>query len=72
MSLKIRLAKTKTARVFRIVVGETRSKRDGKAIDILGNATLSKTPQVKIDNQKYQKWLLKGAKPTKSVQKLLK
>jgi len=50
MSLKIRLAKTKTARVFRIVVGETRSKRDGKAIDILGNATLSKTPQVKIDN----------------------
>ncbi len=72
MSLKIRLAKTKNDKAFRVVVAEVRSKRNGKTIDSLGNVVFSKPPLITIDAEKYKKWLSLGAQPTKSLKKILK
>lgn len=74
MSLKIRLSrKGSLVNFFRIVVSEARSKRDGKTIDVLGSCNLkTDSPQIKIDEKKYQEWLNKGAKPTEALKKLLK
>lgn len=66
MSLKIRLAKTKNNTTkYRIVVAETRSKRDGKIVDIIGSPD-------KINQTKLKKWLSVGAEMTKAVMKLNK
>lgn len=74
MSLKIRLAKNRTsAKSFRIVVSEARSKRDGKTVDVLGFCSpKTNPPKARIDRKKYQEWRARGAIPTEAVQKLLK
>jgi len=73
MSLKIRLSKSKRSSLtYKIVVCETRSKRDGKTIDLLGYYNPQITPpMISIDEKKYQEWLTKGARPTKIIQKLV-
>jgi len=75
MTVKIRLAKTskKGSSIFRIVVVPTRSKRDGQCIDSLGlyDSTLN-PPVLKIDKEKYQEWIKKGAKPSTGLRKILK
>lgn len=66
MSLKIRLAKTKnTSQVYRTVVAEARSKRDGKILDDLG-------PLDNINREKLKKWLSLGAQMTKAVEEKIK
>ncbi|MFZ5366313.1 MAG: 30S ribosomal protein S16 [Patescibacteria group bacterium] len=74
MSLKIRLAKTRSSgNFFRIVVSEARSKRDGKTIDVLGFCNpKTDPPKLRIDEKKYQEWQARGAKPSEAVQKLRK
>ena len=74
MSVIIRLTRTgkKGERKFRIVVKEKRSKRDGTAIDTLGwYEKTEKEERKKIDQEKYNSWIAKGAKPTESVKKIL-
>lgn len=57
--------------VYRIVVSEARSKRDGKHVDMLGTYNPHLTPaSITIDQQKYTNWLKKGAQPTETVKKL--
>ncbi|MBI4029229.1 MAG: 30S ribosomal protein S16 [Candidatus Blackburnbacteria bacterium] len=70
--LKIRLSQTgkKHARQYRVVVGEKRSKRDGKVVDTLGFWD-PQNKKVKIDKKLYQEWVAKGAQPTKVVQTLV-
>lgn len=72
MSVKIRLSKTgrKNQISWRVVAQDTRSKRDGKFLQILGYYNPSTIPAVKIDEAKYQNWLQKGAIPTPAVTKL--
>lgn len=75
MSVKIRLAKTgKTHQVsYRIVAQDTRAKRDGRFLEILGylQPYIKKAKGVKIDKEKINAWIAKGAKPTNAVTKLL-
>lgn len=73
MSVKIRLAKTgkKHQISFRVVAQDTRSKRDGKFLEILGFYNPYSHPQVEIDKEKVGHWIKKGAKPTSAVAKLL-
>lgn len=77
MSVKIRLAKTgKTHNIsYRLVAQDTRSKRDGRFLEILGfylpnSKDLKKGLSLKQDKINF--WLSKGAKPTIAVEKLLK
>lgn len=73
MSLVIRLTRTgkKGERKFRIIVKEKRSKRDGTSIDMLGwYEKDGKEGRKKIDMEKYNSWISKGALPSLTVSKI--
>lgn len=73
MSLKIRLVSTGRhgQRLYRVVVGEQKSKIDGKVSAVIGfyNPTV-KPAEIKIDAKEYKNWLSKGALPSATVAKL--
>ncbi|UCG77730.1 MAG: 30S ribosomal protein S16 [Nitrospirota bacterium] len=57
---------------YRVVVADSRSRRDGPFIEILGTYDPKKDPsEIKIDTEKAKQWIQKGAQPTDSVKKLL-
>jgi small subunit ribosomal protein S16 len=73
MSLVIRMARagTKKRPVYHIVVADSRSPRDGRFIERLGhfNPLLpkEKTERLKLDLEKVQAWMKKGAQPSDRV-----
>ncbi len=75
MSVKIRLSRhgTKKKPFYRIVVSDSRSPRDGKFIEQVGSYDPnSASGGVKIDREKVEKWLKRGARPSQTVSELLK
>ena len=74
MAVKIRLKRmgAKKNPFYRIVVADSRSPRDGRFIEILGNYDSTKEPAiVNIDEAKVLDWMNKGAQPTDTVKNLL-
>ncbi len=75
MAVKMRLkrmGKKKTA-IYRIVVADARSPRDGRNIDEIGFYDPNQEPaEVRIDEEAAKDWLAKGAQPTDTVARLLK
>ena len=74
MSITIRLARIgrKNAPAYKIVVTNTRDKRNGKFIDILGHFNPSENPSVKeMDKKKYEEWRTKGALVSDAVLKII-
>jgi small subunit ribosomal protein S16 len=77
MSLVIRMARagTKKRPVYHIVVADSRSPRDGRFIERLGffNPLLpkDKTERLKLDLEKVQGWMKKGAQPSDRVMRFL-
>ena len=56
---------------YRIVVADSRSPRDGRFIEILGNYDSTKEPAViNVDEDKAIDWMSKGAQPTDTVRSL--
>lgn len=75
MAVVIRLTKVgkRGEAKYRIVVKEKRSKRDGAAIETLGWFEKTESGEKKnINTERFNYWLSKGAKPTPTVEKLLK
>lgn len=75
MAVKIRLKRmgAKKRPFYRIVVADSRSPRDGRFIEEIGFYNpVSEPKEIKIDQEKVQKWLSNGAKPTETVRVLLK
>lgn len=59
--------------VYRVVVADSHSPRDGRFIEIIGQyQPLTNPSQINIDADKALGWLRKGAKPSESVTALLK
>lgn len=59
--------------VYRVVVADSRSPRDGRFIEIIGQyKPLSNPSEIVFDADKALEWLRKGAKPSESVTALLK
>ncbi len=59
--------------VWRIVVADQRSPRDGRVIDTVGQYNAQTNPStIKVDEDKVRDWLSKGAQPTDQVRRLLK
>ncbi len=57
---------------YRIVVTDSRTRRDGRFLEILGNYDPLKEPSaVTLDVERVKKWLENGAQPTDTVRKLL-
>ncbi|HVE92985.1 MAG TPA: 30S ribosomal protein S16 [Actinomycetota bacterium] len=73
--VKIRLMRVgaKKRPLYRVVVAESRSPRDGKFIEIIGQYDPVPNPsEISIDSDKALAWLNKGAQPTESTLALLK
>ncbi len=74
MATRIRLRRTgkKKQAYYRVVVADSRSPRDGRFIEILGNYNPnSNPPQLEINEERALYWLLKGARPTDTMRSLL-
>ncbi|BAO04978.1 30S ribosomal protein S16 [Clostridium botulinum B str. Osaka05] len=75
MAVKIRLKRmgAKKAPFYRVVVADSRSPRDGRFVEEIGYYNPTTEPSiVKLDEEKVQKWIKNGAKPTDTVEKLIK
>ena len=75
MSVKIRMKRvgTKNTPVFRIVVADSRSPRDGKFIEELGTyQPLKKGNNYTLDLDRAKYWLGKGAQPSETVASFIK
>ena len=75
MAVKIRLARhgAKKRPYYRIVVADSRSRRDGRFIEEVGRYNPCVTPSfVQIDQDRMDYWLGCGAQPTDTVARLLK
>jgi small subunit ribosomal protein S16 len=63
----------KNTPVFRIVVADARSPRDGKFIEELGTYhPLNKGDNFSLDLERAKYWLSKGAQPTETVASFIK
>ena len=75
MSVRLRLTRIggKKDPVWRLVVADQRSKRDGRVIEIVGHYNAQTNPStIKVDEEKVREWLSRGAQPTDSVRKILR
>ena len=75
MAVKMRLKRMGKKRnpIYRIVVADARSPRDGKFIEVIGTYDPNQEPSVfKVDEEAAKKWLANGAQPTEVVAKILK
>lgn len=75
MAVKVRMTRvgTRNSPVYRIVVADERSPRDGKFIELVG--TYDPRPEkeaVELDLDRIQYWITKGAKPTRTVSELIR
>ena len=74
MAVVMRMTRTgaKKAPSYRVVVADQRRARDGKFIEIIGTyEPLKAENQVRLDTEKAQEWLKKGAQPSDTVRDLL-
>ena len=75
MAVKIRLRRRgqKKNPIYRIIVADSRSPRNGRFIEEIGTYNPNTDPsEFKIDEELAKKWLTNGAQPTDVVAKLLK
>lgn len=72
--VKIRLARLGAHKrpFYRVVVADSRARRNGPFIEILGTYDPLKDPSaVTLDQEKAKQWLQQGAQPTNIVKKLM-
>ena len=75
MAVRIRLTRvgSKKNPIYRVVVADQRSPRDGRFIEIVGRYNPQTEPStIELDEAKVKDWLAKGAQPSNAVARLLK
>ncbi len=75
MAVRMRLTRvgSKKNPIYRVVVADQRSPRDGRFIEIVGRYNPQPDPSIiELDEVKVKEWLGKGAQPSDAVAKLLK
>ena len=75
MAVKIRLKRMgqKKDPLYRIVVSDSRSPRNGRFIDEIGTYNPNTDPsEFKVDEEAAKKWIANGAQPTEVVGKIFK
>jgi small subunit ribosomal protein S16 len=75
MAVRMRLARigSKKNPIYRVVVADSRSPRDGKFIEIVGRYNPQTDPStIEFNEDKVKDWLGKGAQPSGTVSRLLK
>ena len=75
MAVRIRLKRfgTKKKVHWRVVVADAKMPRDGRFIEEVGYYDPRKNPaRIELKRDRIQNWISKGAKPTETVESLLK
>jgi small subunit ribosomal protein S16 len=75
MAVRMRLTRigSKKNPIYRVVVADSRSPRDGRFIEIVGRYNPQTDPStIELDEEKVRDWLAKGAQPSDPVAKLIK
>jgi small subunit ribosomal protein S16 len=75
MAVRMRLTRvgSKKNPIYRVVVADSRSPRDGRFIEIVGRYNPQTEPStIDLDEAKIKEWLDKGAQPSDAVSRLLK
>ena len=64
---------TKHRPYYRIVAIDKRRPRESRFIDLIGHYNpMREQPEIKVDFNKYNEWIKKGAKPSHTVKSLIK
>jgi small subunit ribosomal protein S16 len=59
--------------IWRVVVADQRSPRDGRVIETIGHYNAQTDPSsIVIDEDRARSWLARGAQPSDAVRKLLR
>jgi small subunit ribosomal protein S16 len=75
VAVRMRLTRvgSKKNPIYRVVVADSRSPRDGRFIEIVGRYNPQTEPStIELDEDKVRGWLGKGAQPSNAVSRLLK
>jgi small subunit ribosomal protein S16 len=75
LAVKIRLTRvgSRNDPVWRVVVADQRSPRDGRFIEVLGHYNPQTEPStIELDEARVRDWLAHGAQPSGTVKQLLK
>ncbi|HET9084457.1 MAG TPA: 30S ribosomal protein S16 [Candidatus Limnocylindrales bacterium] len=75
MAVRIRLTRVGATKqpTYRVVVADSRSARDSRAIDTIGHYNPRTEPiELNVDPDKAKEWLAKGAQPSDTVVRLFK
>jgi small subunit ribosomal protein S16 len=75
MAVRMRLTRvgSKKNPIYRVVVADSRSPRDGRFIEIVGRYNPQTDPStIEFDEAKVKDWLAKGAQPSNTVSRLIK
>jgi small subunit ribosomal protein S16 len=75
MSVRLRLTRVggKKDPIWRVVVADQRSPRDGRIIETVGRYNAQTEPStIVLDEDRVRTWLARGAQPTGTVRKLLR
>jgi small subunit ribosomal protein S16 len=75
VAVRMRLTRvgSKKNPIYRVVVADSRSPRDGRFIAIVGRYNPQTEPStIELDEDKVRDWLGKGAQPSNAVSRLLK
>ena len=75
MAVRVRLTRvgSKKNPIWRIVVADGRSPRDGRFIETIGSYNPQTEPsKIVLDKERLQHWLDQGAQPTNTVRKLMR
>jgi small subunit ribosomal protein S16 len=75
VAVRLRLTRVggKKDPIWRVVVADQRSPRDGRIIETVGQYNAQTNPStILLDEDKVRTWLARGAQPTDTVRKLLK
>lgn len=74
MSVRIRLARhgRRKLPVYRIVVADSRSPRNGRFLEVIGSYNPQNNDEVRFDTAKLNSWVEKGAQPSETVSRLIR
>ena len=75
MAVAMRLTRVggKKDPVWRVVVADSRSPRDGKSLEVIGRYNAQTEPStIVLDEERVRYWLRHGAQPSTTVKKLLR
>jgi len=74
VAVRMRLSRVGSVKnpIYRVVVVDSRARRDGRAIETIGQYNPRTEPStIEIDEAKAKEWLAKGVQPSRTVKRLL-